>query len=1071
MSTAFHTFIADPNRLLSIRNIHISYILATLLGALMVPNLLAQTVQFNSISLREGLSQASVTCIMQDREGYIWVGTKDGLSRYDGYSFATIRNSAGDSTSISSNSITALHQDADGFIWVGTGFGLNRLDPVTFQAKSYYHWFEDEAALSNNKVTAIEEDHMGRLWVGTENGLNLLQDKSGRFRRFNIEADDTLSLSGNKVNVLFVDLENNLWVGTGSGLSKFKPETETFKRYRQDFEDDNSLSDNDVLSITQGGADVLWIGTRNGLNKLNTSLGIFSRYYKDTPKPGLLTSNIITALLTDYRGDLWVGTPSGLNKFYDTVMESTLYRSDGKERNPLPSDFVRTLMSDRSGMIWIGTQSAGIATLNLDAPQFSSVSFPGSKGFQPEQNQIYSFVEADSSTVYVGTGSGLALFNPVDATSSFLTQTEKGEIANISTAIRSMVIDQRGRLWMGTGGQGLIAYDRLTKQTTSFKVNPDDPTSISSNIINIIIEGPNGDLWIGTSGGGLCRLPFGETQFETFRFDGSVPNSLKDNNVFSLIFDTEDLLWIGTGNAGLYSFDISKKEFKEYRAGDINRGELGSNTINDLYIDRRGHLWIGTAGGGLSLHKPGDSRFITFTQEDGLASDVILGIAGDGPGNLWLSTNGGVSAFNFITQTFRNYNEQDVLGKNTFLPGSHYRDAAGRIYFGGSNGFDYFFAEGLKENDFVPPIKITGIQLLEENVGSKQLDLALQVSDTLNLSHDHSGFSIEFAALNYKQPEKNQYAYRLVGLFGKWRYTGNRRFATFTNLSPGVYTFEVIGSNNDGLWNDVPATVTIVVKPAFWQTLWFRVAVVLLSILALYAFYRNRIHKERERRKELEEAVIQRTKEIARERDTNAVLIREVHHRVKNNLQIIMSLLNLQSNFITDSKLTSVFDEIQNRIRSMSLIHQKMYQSKDLATVNIEEYITDLASSLFNTYRLQQKVKLDVQVEVNRFKSDTLTPLGLIINEVISNALKYAFDSDNEGTIFVRLTRLNTQFFRLVIGDDGVGMAQGLDSESNTESFGTELISALTEQLNGSITRLKEKPGTVYQIDFQDVEE
>lgn len=1052
-------------------SIYIKFILAAVLGVFFASGLHAQTLQFNSISLREGLSQASVTCVMQDQKGFIWVGTKDGLSRYDGYSFATIRNNAGDSTSISSNAITAIHQDSEGYIWVGTGFGLNRLDPVSFKATSYYHWFEDKAALSNNKITAITEDHLGRLWIGTENGLNLLEDKSGRFRRFNIQVDDTSSLSGNQVNKLLVDRYDNLWVATSSGLSKFNPETETFRRFRQDFEDENSLSDNDVLSIAEGWDDVLWIGTRNGLNKFNTSLEIFTRYYKDEPKPGLLSSNIITALLTDYRGDLWVGTPSGLNRFYDSSLESSLYRADGKERNPLPSDYIRSLMSDKSGMIWIGTQSAGIATLNLDAPQFSSVTFPGSKGFQPEQNQVYSFVQADSSSVLVGTGLGLAVFNPVDATSTFYSDSASHQLSQITSAVRSMVIDDANTLWIGSGGQGLISYDLTSRKSIIYKVDPDDPTSISSNVINAIRVGPNGEIWIGTSGGGLSRLAQGDTKFETFRFDGSIPNSLKDNNVFCLAFDTEDVLWIGTGNAGLYSFDREKKEFRQYKAGEIGRGELGSNTINDLYVDRRGHLWIGTAGGGLSLRKPGESGFTTFTQEDGLASDVILGIAGDGPGNLWLSTNGGVSAFNFITQTFRNYNEQDVLGKNTFHPSSHFRDAAGRIYFGGSNGFDYFFAEGLKENDFVPPIRITGIQLLEENVGSKQLDLALKVSDTLMLKHDHSGFSIEFAALNYKQPEKNQYAYRLIGLFGKWRYTGNRRFATFTNLSPGTYTFEVIGSNNDGLWSDQAASVTVIVKPAFWQTLWFKVAVVLFSIFVLYAFYRNRIRKEKERRIALEDAVLQRTKEIARERDTNAVLIREVHHRVKNNLQIIVSLLNLQSNFITDSKLTSVFDEIQNRVRSMSLIHQKMYQSKDLSTVNIEEYITDLSSSLFNTYRLQQKVKLDVQVEVNRFKADTLTPLGLIINEVISNALKYAFDSEKEGTIFVRLTKLNTQYFRLIIGDDGVGMDEGLDSEGSSDSFGSELISALTEQLNGSITRLKDKPGTVYQIDFQDVED
>jgi len=1029
-----------------------------------------QTVQFNSISLKDGLPQASVTCIMQDRDGFVWVGTQDGLSRYDGYSFVTIRNSPGDNESLSSNNITAIHQDASGYIWVGTTFGLNRLDPYTFRSTNFYHWFEDKAALSNNKITAIAEDQYGRIWIGTNNGLNLLVSETGRFMRYLIQPNDSTSLSSNVVNCLRIDHHNKLWVGTTGGLNCFRPESNNFKRYRQKYEDENSLSDNDILSIEESSDGILWLGTRNGLNKFKSELEIFSRYYKDEPKPGLLSSNIITSLLIDRNGDLWVGTPSGLNRFYTKVNESTVYRSDSDELHTLPSDYIHTLMSDRSGMIWIGTQSAGIATLNQEVPQFSSVSFPGVLGYEPEQNKIFNFCQIDSSSIYIGTGKGVAIFNPNSGKTEFLSESDDSILKELNEAVKYILEDEDGIIWLATHGKGLISYNPTDGTSNEYLQNSEDPKSISSNKVSQLLRAQRGGLWVATIGGGLCRYMPETDDFKVYRFDGADPRSLRDNNILCLSYDAVGTLWLGTGNAGLYSFNETTETFTHYSAGDIKSGKLGSNTINTLHLDDAGRLWIGTAGGGLSRWNQESEKFESFTQNEGLASNVVIAITSDSEGNIWMSTNGGVSAFYERTETFRNYNEQDVLGKNTFYQGSCFRDTDKRIYFGGANGFDFFYGEGLRENDFIPSLHITGIQLFEQNQRINPLDLAKQVSDTLMLRHDHSGFSIEFSALNYKQPDKNQYAYRLIGLFDDWRYTGNRRIATFTNLSPGTYTFEVIGSNNDGLWNENPVGVTIIVNPALWQTGFFRVVVTLLIVTLLYVLFRFRIRADRARRKALESAVISRTREISKERDTNAVLLREVHHRVKNNLQIIVSLLSLQSRYITDTKLTGVFGEIQNRVRSMSLIHQKMYQSKDLSSVNIEEYINDLSNSLLNTYRLAQKVTLDVEVQVNRFKSDTLTPLGLIINEVITNSLKYAFREDREGKIFVRLNRLENGRFRLIIGDDGVGMALNL-SHPDSESFGTELISALTEQLNGDIVRLNDRPGTVYQIDFEDVTE
>lgn len=1010
----------------------------------------------------------------QDRDGFIWIGTRDGLNRYDGYTFAVLQYDLTDSTSISNNTITALANDRSGGLWVGTSFGLNRLNTSTLHAESYYHWFEDSASISSNKIRALAEDKLGRLWVGTNNGLNRLDNwEENRFIRFSIQSNDSTSLSNNTINDILVDSKGRVWIATDGGLNLYQPYSDTFVRYRQKFSDDNSLSNNDVVSLCEDNDGNLWIGTRNGLNKFNPEMGIFTRYFADSPMRGLLSSNIISDLIIDKTGDLWIGSPTGLTRFSQESKKSTQYHSGGGRSNSLPNEHILSLLRDNSGMIWIGTQSAGIATLDLDAPQFFSHVFSGRGNYIPEQNQVYSFLQIDSSMIWLGTASGLAGFNPVVDTAFFFSEndliTEK-YLGNINQSIHAFAKTSDSLIWIGTSGNGLMVLDMKGDTIKTFLSIANDSTSISSNNIIDILVDRNQNIWLATLGGGLCYLNRQSGEFRTYDFDGNNPNSIRDNNVHCLAMDADGNICFGTGNAGLYILDVVTGKLRNFNAGDPEKGFLPSNGINDLYTDVNGNLWVATSGGGIALYNPDENNFRTYSTADGLANDVALGITSDKTGNLWVSTNGGISAFNIETETFRNYNEQDVLGQNTFYARSCMCTKSGVVLFGGSNGFDYFISEGLKENLFVPPIVLTGFQVINSSEKMTAIHLITSKNEKIQLDYNHSGFSLEFAALNFKQSHKNQYAYRLKGLFDKWRYIGTRRFATFSNLNPGHYTFEVIGSNNDGYWSETPATITIIVRPAFWQTAWFQIMSVIAVLGILYLFYKYKLASARARTKLLEIAVENRTKEVVKERDTNVILLKEVHHRVKNNLQIIVSLLNLQSRFISDSKLLDVFGEIQNRVRSMSLIHEKMYKTKDLKTVNIAEYITDLSESLLSTYRLTQRVKLEVNVEVNSFKSDTLTPLGLIINEVITNALKYAFREDRGGKIFVSITKLDDTRFRMLIGDDGIGIPKDV-TIGNSDSFGTELISALSEQLEGSIELLSGEKGTVYEVIFKDVDD
>lgn len=1031
-------------------------------------DVLAQEVHFSNLSLKDGLSQNTVTSLLQDENDFIWIGTNDGLNRYDGREFMVFSGQKGASDSLSGEVVTTLYQDGKGWIWVGTNFGLNRLNPETFEIKSYTQWFEDSLSISSNSIRCIAEDNDGNLWVGTANGLNRMES-DGSFTRYKLSETDESSLPGKEVKDILVDSTGKLWVATDGGLGRFLPESDSFIRYRYNYDDRSTISSNNVLCLAEGSGGLIYVGTRNGLNILDTRNEKFKRIFKDSPVRNLLCSDIILCILIDDKGYIWLGTPSGLTKLSPDGRNSSNYRQKAGDINSLPNDYILSLMSDESGMIWIGTQSAGLATLNMEVPLFNSVTYSGSRGFEPERNRIYGFTALYDSLIWIATGNGIHMFEPYSGRSLFSNKLENHPINESEYAALDVELSGDSILWIATAESGLWQYRIERDELSKFTVNSEIPNGISANRINDILCGPKGMLWAGTSDGGLNCLNPKTGKFEVYRFDGEDPNSLKDNNVISLAGDWSGKIWLGTGNAGAYLLDPDTDEFILHCHQNSNTHPLPGNTVNCIYTDTDGVVWFGMGGGGLVKLDQKTDSFEVFDSSDGLANDVVLGITSDSYGVLWLSTNAGLSTFNPNTRNFRNYTEQAVLGRNVFLQGSCFRSNDGLIFFGGANGFDFFNSFGIRANDYSPETVIVGVDLFGES-GSDSVSTNYDVvGDTLIISREFSGVALEFSALSFLQPEKNQFAYRIEGIVDEWQYIGNRRYVSLSALDPGTYLFEVLGSNNDGVWSQEPDRLILIVEAAFWEKPLFKVGVILLVLVLLYLGYRYQINAEQARSRSLEIAVEERTREIAKERDTNAMLLREIHHRVKNNLQVIVSLLNLQSIYIKDSKMTGVLSEIQNRIRSMSLIHQKMYKTKNLASINLHEYIEDLSKNLLETYRIRQNVELEVDVSVDKFNSDTLTPLGLFINEIISNSLKHAFKESQEGKITVKLHSMDGGKYLLEIGDNGSGFSE--DFNDTDDSFGTELIEALSEQLNGEMEVHSDSGGTFYRLIFEDIGE
>lgn len=816
-----------------------------------------RNLTFKEISIEQGLSQSIVYAIIQDQKGFLWFGTEDGLNIWDGYHFTIFRHDPSLPGSLSYNEIRTLYQDREGTLWIGTFYGgLNEYDRLSDQFIHYQNDVNDPASLSHNNVTVICEGRDGELWIGTDGGLNKLDRKSRIFTRYQHDPGNAKGLSDNRINDLLIDQSGVLWVATGNGLCRFNRESETFFIYRHRENQPESLSHNVVRTICEGDNHTLWIGTDNGLNKFDKRSGKTIRYLNKKGDPGSISQNQIRDLLIDRQGMLWVGTNGGglniLNprKSAGDQAKFIRYQNNPQDPNSLSHNEIYTIFEDRSGIIWLGTYGGGTNQVEKKRKQFAH--------FKPEPNNpnslpneiVWSFYERPPGILWIGThGGGLTR---LDREKNAYTHYQHDPLNSASLSHNSVRLiyappSRPDIFWIGTNGGGLNKFYPETGRFVRYLHDPDRPESISHNELRSLYEDRSGTLWIGTNGGGLNQLirdgGDGSTaEFICFRNDPEDANSLSNDFIRVIYEDPTEagkFLWVGTQGGGLNKFDRRSHVFTHYRMDRTNRNSLNNDYILSIYVDKAGIFWIGTWGGGINKLDRRTMTFKHYTLADGLPQNEVYGILEDKTGKLWISTNNGLSKFDPKTEVFKNYNIHDGLQSNEFNGGSYYQSPSGEMFFGGIRGYNAFFPEQIRDNPNVPTIVITSF--LKYN---KVVKLAEPISDMkeLVLSYRDRVFSFEFSALDFTSPIKNRYAYKMEGLDEDWVYTdASRRFATYTTLAPGEYTFRVKGSNNDGIWNEEGVSLMIRIIPPLWKTWWFRVISVVLVLILMVFFYRRRL--------------------------------------------------------------------------------------------------------------------------------------------------------------------------------------------------------------------------------------
>lgn len=897
-----------------------------------LPEICNCVLRFDHISIEEGLSQSSVRVILQDRRGFMWFGTEDGLNRYDGYTFKSYKPDLYSPNSISDRWITAIVEDADGYLWVGTRQGgLNRYDPGTDTFTRFLHDDQNASSLRSNQINVLLLDHANNLWVGTNSGVDRFQRESQSFEHLGMNPSPSWDLSGRNITAMYEDQLGNFWVGTtDGGLGRLDPDDgkALFFAYRNEEENvsilsgendtstrenEETISHNHVTSIVEDQDGVLWVGTRSGLNQFLPETGSFRRFMHDDDKPNTISNNMVYDLFVDSTGNLWIATSDGLNRFESDSEEFVQYRNDPAFSKSLSNDHILSIYEDRGGVLWFGTYGGGINKYDRQRANFEYYRHDSTNSNSLSENFIFSVYMDKEGYAWIGTYSnGLNRFDRrANQVLRFQNDPKRSESIG-SNEVLAIAEDQDGYLWIGTAN-GLDRFDRSTYKFSHFTREPTNPDSISANLIYDVFVDSRNTVWVGTVSG-LDRFNRETGTFTHYYPEKKNPNSLSGIMAYSITEDSNGNLWVGTFTSGLNKFDPETETFTRYRNDAQDKTSISNDSILTIHEDSKGRIWIGTAGGGLNLYHPETDSFTYYLEKDGLPNGVVYGILEDENGHLWMSTNFGLSRFDPETETFHNFDEGDGLQSNEFNSGAYAEGNDGEFYFGGINGLTVFHPAAIDNNPYLPQVTLTS---LKQDDSPMALNGSVETIRDVTIEWPQNSFEFEFSALSYNQSNKNQYAYKLDGFDTNWHSSGTKRNGRYTNLPGGEYTLLLKASNSDGIWNDNPVRVHINVVPPYWQTVWFRVLVSLVAVVAVLAGIRLRTKSIQDRNRQLERLVRERTSALEN-RNQEIQALYQADERILRNVslnQVFQTLVDVAVEMLhADRSVVFAWDEKQTKV-------------------------------------------------------------------------------------------------------------------------------------------------------------
>ncbi len=862
--------------------------------------------RFERLAPDQSGARQAVHDILQDRQGFLWIATDDGLKKYDGYRFIAYRHEPFDAHSISSDEARFIAEDGEGSLWIIAGGALNRFDRETER----FHRYSGDGETAPMNPFVIFCDRSGVIWVGdSRDGLFRYRRDTDRFDRFANDPDDEHSLSDNQVTALFLSSVGELWAATrGGGLNRYNAYAGNFDRFLEnpDLGFDlgfhhipRNLNNSPIIEDEWGH---LWIVTYGGgLIRFDANNETFVQYLHDPNDANSIGGNIVFAAFRDSRGLIWLATgDGGVDRFDPKIERFRRFRADPRDPNGLPATALIgvSIAEDVHGNVWFGAKDLGLAMFERGPERFRRFSHSPREPDSISGNQVATMTVDLAENLWIGTANGLNKYSPHKQKFNVTNHSAFFAMDGRPLAIGAICEDGEGDLWIGVRGQGLIRYDpRAGLALAKHRADPDDPARLSSDYINAIAVDRDGAIWAG-SRNGLHRFDPGQGSFRRYARDFRRNDSLRSNDIRSLFIDEDGVLWVGSARGGLHRYRPESASFEVFafeRSGeeaygpnailgmadgdngrlwaaheggglhrldkasgrvrtyrhDLSRpSSLSHDSVSSVLRDSQGRIWAAALGGGLNLHQPETDDFRCFTQNShGLPSNAIYQMAEDADGRIWLSLNNGLAQFDPVDETVKSYDAGDGLLGNSPAGNALSMGRRNRIYFGGIGGFNDFNPLQLPHNPHPPPVAVTGFKKLDQTMARE-----IAAGETIPISYRDNYFSIEFAALDFTYPAKNRYAYKLEGFDREWIYK-QVRTAEYTNLDDGAYVFRVKAANNDGIWNEAGFSFTVDIAPPFWRTWWFYAleAIAVALLLALAFVYQLR-RLQRQKRKELERA-------------------------------------------------------------------------------------------------------------------------------------------------------------------------------------------------------------------------
>jgi signal transduction histidine kinase/ligand-binding sensor domain-containing protein len=880
--------------------------------------------RYKHLSLEDGLSQSTVFACLQDRQGYMWFGTEDGLNRFDGYQFTVYRRRDQDSLSLPDSYVTSLVEDSQGNLWVGTySGGVAILDRSTglFRRIVLPEWSYN--GLGTNAVMSLTKDGEGNIWAAVWNsGVSRFDVRSHTWKHFTHESSAG-SLVDNRARYVYGDRTGFIWVCTFGGLDRFDPDTRQFVHLIRGKAGPRGFQDRRFMCAFEDQEGDLWFGTFDGGAILYERRSKeFTKVFSSGKGSFDLSSRRISAIGESADGSMWIGTwDAGVNIIDKSSGKVFVQRQKGSDLWSLSADGIRSVYRDRTGGIWVGTTAGGVN-------HFSPTRFKFRHLRQIENNpqslgnpNVRSLCEDRNGVLWIGTMGGLDSYNLRTHEYRHYRHDPADKSSISSNLVTAILQDRERRMWIGTDGGGLNLFDAVSNSFRIFRNAPGDSTSIGFDYIMALHEGRDGGLWIGTSGGGLTRMDRRSFKCKRFQRRGNSPNQLSGNYIYAIHEEDSGDLWLGTWGAGVTVLNPATRDIRVYQHDPALRTSLNNNTILDIFKDRRGNLWFGTLGGGLDRYDTATGAFVHTTEADGLPNSTVYGILEDSSGQLWMSTNNGIACFDHEDGSFRNYGASEGLQSLEFSQNAFCSGSRGRLFFGGINGVNIIEPDHIQVCTDFPPVVITQIKVMNHDV-----PVPASAEQKLELAPDQNFVSFMFSALDFTAPEQNAYRYILEGLDHNWIEAGTRRYAAYTDLQPGEYVLRVQGSNSDGLWNAIGASLHIRVNPPYWKTLWFRVLAFAGLLGMAFGFYRDRI--QRLKKEKAAQAEFSRKLNESQENERKRIA-GELHDSLGQNLLTIKNRLSRHSDgsnaAVTRKDVLEVTAAVQNAIEEVREISTDLH--------------------------------------------------------------------------------------------------------------------------------------------------